>query len=408
MSRSRALAGRGTRPTRRRRAGRRRSSPDAEVYARARARRCATTSTRTASSTWCSGSRAGSTRRSSRCVAVDALGPGARDVRVDALALLLARAPRSDARALAGQPRRRAAASCRSSGAMERLRGAARRAVRRHASRTSPRRTCRRASAATCLMALSNKFGWLVLTTGNKSEMSVGYSTLYGDMAGGFAVIKDVPKTLVYRLVRWRNAQAGRELIPAVDPRAPALGRAAPRPARRRTRCRPTTCSTRSSRATSRRTSGREQLIAPRAAAEDVVDRVIRLVDRAEYKRRQAPPGIKITPQGLRPRPAAADHEPLRELGGFRRSAPQGALAGRTAIVTRDAAHRRPSSSVKSTSQTQVVRPRWIGRALGVDHALGDRAQEDACGSTGRRRSCRRPRPPCAWSAETIDSASAA
>src|SRR5467141_656945 len=59
------------------------------------------------------------------------------------------------------------------------------------------------------LMALSNKFGWLVLTTGNKSEMSVGYSTLYGDLAGGFAVIKDVPKTLVYRLARWRNSPAG-------------------------------------------------------------------------------------------------------------------------------------------------------------------------------------------------------
>src|SRR6202022_4242791 len=59
------------------------------------------------------------------------------------------------------------------------------------------------------LMALSNRFGWLVLTTGNKSEMSVGYTTLYGDLAGGFAVIKDVPKTLVYRLARWRNAPAG-------------------------------------------------------------------------------------------------------------------------------------------------------------------------------------------------------
>ena len=58
-------------------------------------------------------------------------------------------------------------------------------------------------------MALSNKFGWLVLTTGNKSEMSVGYATLYGDMAGGFAVIKDVFKLLVYRLVRWRNEQEG-------------------------------------------------------------------------------------------------------------------------------------------------------------------------------------------------------
>ena len=64
------------------------------------------------------------------------------------------------------------------------------------------------------LMALSNKFGWLVLTTGNKSEMACGYATLYGDMAGGFAVIKDVPKTLVYQLARHRNSQAGREIIP--------------------------------------------------------------------------------------------------------------------------------------------------------------------------------------------------
>ena len=81
------------------------------------------------------------------------------------------------------------------------------------------------------LMALSNKFGWLVLTTGNKSEMSVGYSTLYGDSAGGFAVIKDIEKTLVYTLARWRNER--RCADPGVDHRARALGRAAPRPARR-------------------------------------------------------------------------------------------------------------------------------------------------------------------------------
>src|SRR4029079_9220884 len=65
------------------------------------------------------------------------------------------------------------------------------------------------------VMALSNKFGWLVIATGNKSEMSVGYATLYGDMAGGFAVLKDVYKGQVYRLVRWRNEHAGRELVPA-------------------------------------------------------------------------------------------------------------------------------------------------------------------------------------------------
>ena len=101
------------------------------------------------------------------------------------------------------------------------------------------------------MMALSNKHGWLVLTTGNKSEMSVGYATLYGDMAGGFAVIKDVPKTLVYELVRHRNERAGRELVPALGDRAAALGGAAARPARRATRCRPTSCSTGSSRPTS-------------------------------------------------------------------------------------------------------------------------------------------------------------
>ena len=84
------------------------------------------------------------------------------------------------------------------------------------------------------MMALSNAHGWLVLTTGNKSEMSVGYATLYGDMAGGFAVIKDVPKTLVYELVRHRNAASPEPLVPAVRDRAPTVGRAAPGPARRR------------------------------------------------------------------------------------------------------------------------------------------------------------------------------
>ncbi len=71
---------------------------------------------------------------------------------------------------------------------------------------TSPRRTCSRACRGVLLMALSNKFGHIVLTTGNKSEMAVGYATLYGDMCGGFAPIKDVYKTLVYRLARYRNS----------------------------------------------------------------------------------------------------------------------------------------------------------------------------------------------------------
>jgi NAD+ synthase (glutamine-hydrolysing) len=143
------------------------------------------------------------------------------------------------------------------------------------------------------VMALSNKFGWLVLTTGNKSELSVGYATLYGDMAGGFAVLKDVFKTWVYRLTRWRNEQAGRELVPAsVLERPPS--------------------------AELRHEQLDEDSLPPydvldailagyveedldagelvkRGLPADEVGRVIRMVDRAEYKRRQAPPGIRIS-----------------------------------------------------------------------------------------------------------------
>jgi NAD+ synthase (glutamine-hydrolysing) len=143
------------------------------------------------------------------------------------------------------------------------------------------------------IMALSNKFGWLVLTTGNKSEMSVGYATLYGDMAGGFAVLKDVFKGTVYSLVAWRNQQAGRELIPAsVIERPPS--------------------------AELRHEQRDDQSLPPydvldailegyveqdldaedlsaRGLPEEDVRRVIRMVDLAEYKRRQAPPGIRIS-----------------------------------------------------------------------------------------------------------------
>ena len=102
-------------------------------------------------------------------------------------------------------------------------------------------------------MALSNKFGWLVLTTGNKSELSVGYATLYGDMAGGFAVIKDIFKLLVYRLVRWRNEREGRELVPAsVLERPPSAELRAEQPTR--TRCHRTRPSTGSWRAMSSET----------------------------------------------------------------------------------------------------------------------------------------------------------
>ncbi|HEX8856072.1 MAG TPA: NAD+ synthase [Thermoleophilaceae bacterium] len=143
------------------------------------------------------------------------------------------------------------------------------------------------------VMALSNKFGWLVLTTGNKSELSVGYATLYGDMAGGFAVLKDVFKHTVYDLVRWRNANEGRELVPATVLERPPSAEL---------------------RYEQRDSDSlppydvldgilkgyiEEELDAEelerRGLPGDEVERVIRMVDRAEYKRRQAPPGIRIS-----------------------------------------------------------------------------------------------------------------
>ncbi|MFP3900973.1 MAG: NAD+ synthase [Acidimicrobiia bacterium] len=144
------------------------------------------------------------------------------------------------------------------------------------------------------LMALSNKFaGWLVLTTGNKSEMAVGYSTLYGDTAGGFAVIKDVPKTLVYELCRDRNARAGKELIPErVLTKPPS---AELRPDQRDDQSLPPY------EVLDPLLEGfveqdltRSELVA-RGFDPALVDRVTRMVDAAEYKRRQTPPGVRVT-----------------------------------------------------------------------------------------------------------------
>jgi NAD+ synthase (glutamine-hydrolysing) len=147
------------------------------------------------------------------------------------------------------------------------------------------------------LMALSNKFGWLVLTTGNKSEMATGYSTLYGDMAGGFAVIKDIPKTMAYKLVEYRNSLSAQDVIPvSVIKKTPS---AELRPDQKDTDTLPP-----------------YELLDPILTAyveedksvrqiidtgydEAVVRRVARLVDMSEYKRRQAPPGIKITPRAF-------------------------------------------------------------------------------------------------------------
>ena len=143
------------------------------------------------------------------------------------------------------------------------------------------------------LMALSNKFGWLVLTTGNKSEMSVGYSTLYGDSAGGFAVIKDVPKLLVYRLVAERARRDPESPVPeSIVTRAPS---AELRPDQRdQDSLPPYEVLDAILEGYVEEDLGREQLIA-RGLPQADVDRIIRLVDLSEYKRRQNPPGIKVT-----------------------------------------------------------------------------------------------------------------
>ena len=145
------------------------------------------------------------------------------------------------------------------------------------------------------LMALSNKFGWMVLTTGNKSEISMGYCTLYGDMAGGFAVIKDVPKILVYKLARWLNRE--QEIIPQnVLTKEPS---AELRPGQRDTDSLPPydlldpvllryieeDCSI--------------EEIKVSGLSKSEIQRIARLVDLNEYKRRQGPPGVKITPKAF-------------------------------------------------------------------------------------------------------------
>jgi NAD+ synthase (glutamine-hydrolysing) len=147
------------------------------------------------------------------------------------------------------------------------------------------------------LMALSNKFGWLVVATGNKSELSVGYATLYGDMAGGFALLKDVFKTDVFRLAKHLNKRAGQELIPqTIIDRAPSAelrdnqldeDSLPPYPELDRVLEEYVELD-----------RSREDLIAD-GFDSDVVDRALAMIDRAEYKRRQAPPGVKLRPKAF-------------------------------------------------------------------------------------------------------------
>lgn len=145
------------------------------------------------------------------------------------------------------------------------------------------------------LMALSNKFGSLVLTTGNKSEMACGYATLYGDMAGGFAVIKDVPKTLVYKLVEYRNS-LGQVIPESVITRAPSA-ELKPDQTDQDT-LPPYETLDPIVEAYVQEDRGVREIVAL-GFDEETVRRVIKMIDRNEYKRRQAPPGVKITPKAF-------------------------------------------------------------------------------------------------------------
>jgi NAD+ synthase (glutamine-hydrolysing) len=149
----------------------------------------------------------------------------------------------------------------------------------------------------TILMALSNKFGALVLTTGNKSELATGYSTLYGDMAGGFAVIKDVPKTLVYALARDRNEWAGRDLIPESVLNKPPSAEL--RPDQKDSDSLPEYADL--DPIIEGYVEGDQSVTELEDAGFDTdeVRRVSRLVDRSEYKRRQAPPGVRVSPKAF-------------------------------------------------------------------------------------------------------------
>jgi NAD+ synthase (glutamine-hydrolysing) len=149
----------------------------------------------------------------------------------------------------------------------------------------------------TLLMALSNKFGWLVAATGNKSELSVGYATLYGDMAGGFAPLKDVFKTDVFRLARHLNERAGRELIPvSVIERPPSAELREDQ--RDEDSLPPYSKLDDVLEAYVELDQSREELSLD-GFDPDIVERALELVDRAEYKRRQAPPGVKLRPKAF-------------------------------------------------------------------------------------------------------------
>jgi len=147
------------------------------------------------------------------------------------------------------------------------------------------------------LMALSNKFGWMLVATGNKSELSVGYATLYGDMAGGFALLKDVYKTDVFRLARYLNERAGRELIPqTIIDRAPSAELRDNQLDEDSLPPYPKLDEVLEEYVEHDRTL--EELSAD-GFDKDIVERAVSMIDRAEYKRRQAPPGVKLRPKAF-------------------------------------------------------------------------------------------------------------
>jgi NAD+ synthase (glutamine-hydrolysing) len=147
------------------------------------------------------------------------------------------------------------------------------------------------------IMALSNKFNWLVLTTGNKSEMATGYATIYGDMAGGFAVIKDVPKTLVYELCVYRNSVAPASVIPQSVIEKPPSAELRP-DQKDEDSLPPYSVLDPILEAYVEDDKSTDEIVGM-GYDKETVKRVIGLVDRSEYKRRQSPPGIKITPRNF-------------------------------------------------------------------------------------------------------------
>jgi len=147
------------------------------------------------------------------------------------------------------------------------------------------------------IMALSNKFGWIVLTTGNKSEFATGYATLYGDMSGGYAVIKDVPKTLVYRLSRYRNARHAQPVIPESVLSKPPSAELKPGQLDQDTLPPYEVLDEIIEEYVENDRSARD--IVAMGFDEATVERVIGMINRNEYKRRQSPPGVKITPKAF-------------------------------------------------------------------------------------------------------------